>query len=260
MALYSHSRISAFESCPLKYRLRYVDRIRTGRESIEAFLGLRVHETLERLYRELKEGVLASLPDLLYTLETRWDRRWHPGVKIVRKGRSSGEYRRIGRACVETYYSQFVPFDQPKTIGLEHRIVFRLDREGRYRAQGYIDRLAVDPEGVMEIHDYKTSESVPSQAVLDSDRQLALYQMGVQEGQLQVHRVRLVWHYLRHGKTLTSKRTPEALEELRRRTLERVREIEAATEFPARESRLCGWCEFLEVCPHWEGRPPPEIR
>lgn len=257
LPLWSHSRISAYESCPLKYRFRYIDRVRTARETIEAFLGSRVHEALERLYRDRKAGVLDTLPDLLSSLEASWDRRWHLGVKIVRQGRTADEYRAVARDCVERYYGRFVPFDQEKTIALEHRVVLRLDKSGRYRLQGYIDRLAVAPDGVIEIHDYKTSESLPTQADLDADRQLALYQIGVQEGQLEVNDVRLVWHYLRHDERLTSTRDRAALADLRRRTLERVREIEAAADFPAKESRLCAWCEFLEVCPVWKDRPRP---
>ncbi|MCZ6691234.1 MAG: PD-(D/E)XK nuclease family protein [Planctomycetota bacterium] len=259
MPIYSHSRISAYESCPLKYRYRYIDKIRTGKETIEPFLGLRVHETLEKLYRDVKSGLVPSLPDLLSHLSTIWDRRWHSGVRIVRPGRTAEDYRRIGRACVETYYKKFVPFDQDRTIGLEHRILIHLDSAGDFKLQGYIDRLAVTPEGVIEIHDYKTSESLPTQTAIDSDRQLALYQMGVQDGELEVHRVRLVWHYLRHGETLTSEREPKVLADLRRRTLAQAHEIEGATDFPPRETRLCAWCEYLEICPVWKGRPPPTV-
>ena len=41
MPVYSNSRLSAFEKCPLQYKYRYIDRIRTGTEGIEAFLAKR---------------------------------------------------------------------------------------------------------------------------------------------------------------------------------------------------------------------------
>jgi putative RecB family exonuclease len=39
--MYSHSRLSAYEACPLKYRYAYVDRVKLERmpESVEAFMG-----------------------------------------------------------------------------------------------------------------------------------------------------------------------------------------------------------------------------
>jgi hypothetical protein len=46
---YSHSRISNFENCKRQFRFRYIDEVKSDRESIEAYLGKRVHEILERL-------------------------------------------------------------------------------------------------------------------------------------------------------------------------------------------------------------------
>ena len=48
--IYSHSRLSSFEDCPRKFHYRYVLKIPQETEGIEAFVGKRVHEVLERLY------------------------------------------------------------------------------------------------------------------------------------------------------------------------------------------------------------------
>lgn len=69
MTVYSHSRLSTFEQCPQKFKLKYIDKVETeAEESVEAFLGVRVHETLEKLYRDLqyqKENTLDDLLDFL---------------------------------------------------------------------------------------------------------------------------------------------------------------------------------------------------
>jgi len=52
--VYSNSRIETFEQCPRKYKFRYLENIKTGTEGVEAYVGKRVHETLEKLYRDLK--------------------------------------------------------------------------------------------------------------------------------------------------------------------------------------------------------------
>jgi putative RecB family exonuclease len=50
MTVYSHSRLSCFEQCPQKFKLQYIDKVETDvEESVEAFLGSRTHETLEKL-------------------------------------------------------------------------------------------------------------------------------------------------------------------------------------------------------------------
>ena len=57
MIVYSHSKLSTFEQCPLKYKLRYIDKIKPEIEkTIEAHLGSSVHDTLEWIYNSVKEN------------------------------------------------------------------------------------------------------------------------------------------------------------------------------------------------------------
>jgi len=65
MPIYSHSQLSKYEECPLKYKLYYKDRIRRETEGIESFLGLMVHETLRKCYDDLRFTKVNSLSDLL---------------------------------------------------------------------------------------------------------------------------------------------------------------------------------------------------
>ena len=47
---FSYSQINTFNTCQKQYEIIYLDGIRKKDESIEAFVGKRVHETLEWLY------------------------------------------------------------------------------------------------------------------------------------------------------------------------------------------------------------------
>ena len=50
MNIYSHSKLKCYEQCPQKFKLQYIDKIRIEfKESIELFLGKRVHETLKKV-------------------------------------------------------------------------------------------------------------------------------------------------------------------------------------------------------------------
>jgi len=112
-----------------------------------------------------------------------------------------------------------------------------------------VDRLTALEGGIYEIHDYKTSQTLPDQAAADADRQLALYQMAVESAFPDAREVRLVWHYLVFDKEVHSKRGPAELEQLRQETIGLIREIEAVSEFPPREGVLCDWCEYQPLCP-----------
>ena len=105
-------------------------------------------------------------------------------------------------------------------------------------------------DGCYEIHDYKTSNHVPDQSVLDADRQLALYEIAVRKlWPNDVKKVDLVWHYVVFDKEMRSRRTPEQLEKLKKDTVALIDRIEAATDYPPCESNLCKWCNLRKICP-----------
>ena len=249
MPVYSHSRLSAYEKCPLQYRFRYIDKIKRDVQGIEAFMGNRVHEVLERLYRDLLMSKRPSLDELVSLYHGNWKETFSDKITIVRTEYTPDHYRQVGERCVTGYYRRYEPFDQATTLGLEERVQLTLDADGRYRLQGYVDRLARAGRGVYEIHDYKTSSSLPTDGDLRRDRQLTLYQMAVERRFPDVREVRLIWHYLAFDQELTSARTPAEIEDHRRGTMRLIDTIERTEEFPPRESALCRWCEYRDICP-----------
>ncbi len=262
---YSHTRISAFENCPLQYKYKYRDRLTpTLGTTIEAFMGSRVHEVLESLYRDLLMTRCPSLEELLGLYEAVWEKAWDQSVRVIKKEYSPEDYRRKGGKCIEDYYRRYHPFDQGRTIGIEERV--RVDLGADRVLTGIIDRLALREEGRYEIHDYKTSNSLPSQEMIDHDRQLALYQIGVSERWNDVEEIILVWHYLVFDRELRSTRGPRDLEELLARTNEIIDRIESTVKFEPKKSALCHWCEFQNICPLWKHLfrlkelPPPALR
>ena len=179
-----------------------------------------------------------------------WAEHFKPEtVRIARAENGPEVYRENGERCLTNYYRRFYPFDGDQTLGLEQRVSFSLDAVGAYRVQGVIDRVVRARDGVLEIHDFKTAQRVPSQQILDRDRQLALYQIGVAEMYGAEQPIRLVWHYLLRDQVRTSTRSPEALEDLREHTIQLIDAIRSERNFEPRPSVLCGWCEFAEICP-----------
>lgn len=66
MPIFSRSRIRTFENCPLQYKYHYLDKIKPDvPNTVEAFMGSRVHEVLEKLYKDLRYKKLNSLEKLL---------------------------------------------------------------------------------------------------------------------------------------------------------------------------------------------------
>ncbi len=250
---YSHSQLQAFETCPLKYKFRYIDRVETPiEETVEMFVGSRVHETLEKLYRDLQLEKLNSLDDLIEFYRAQWQKEWSPAVKINERGATEKNFFDYGARCLRNYYERFKPFDQSQTLATELQLRFSLDDRAQYKMAGFIDRAARRADGTYEIHDYKTGRSLPAQPSLDRDRQLALYQIGLRGQWPDVERVELIWHYVHFDMTMTSTRTVDQLEELRKATMEGIDRIEAEKEFKPEKGAWCDWCEYQPVCPLWK--------
>jgi len=250
MVIYSHSRLSSFEQCPLKFKFRYIDKIKPEiEETIESFLGHKVHETLKFLHEEVIKGVIIQLDDVLRHFIEIWNKDFNNEIKIVKQEYNAEHYFHQGIKFLIDYFLKNSPF-KDNTIATEKRIIINLDSEGKYKLQGYIDRLVYNKENnIYEIHDYKTNGFLKSQEELDKDRQLALYAIGIRNNFDNVKEVRLIWHFLAFNKKIISKRTEQEFEKLKQEIIELIDKIESTTEFLPNQGKLCEWCEFQNTCP-----------
>jgi len=255
MPSFSHSRIGAYETCPLKYKYTYIDNIKVEAEdTIETFLGSRVHEALEKLYRDKRFEKLMSLEELLEYYNKLWTENWKDSVIIVKKEYTQDNYRKMGERYLTDYYNRHKPFDRGRLIGLETWDLLPLDKDGNYKFHIRIDRLVDMGNGVYEVHDYKTNSALPKQEELDDDKQLAMYSLWVRHNFKDFKKVRLVWHFVAFDKEMDSFRTKEQLEDLRNEFMRKIKEIEAAEEFPGNVTGFCDWCLYKSICSMWKHR------
>ncbi|HDO19339.1 MAG TPA: PD-(D/E)XK nuclease family protein, partial [Thermoplasmatales archaeon] len=255
MTVYSYSKLNCFLQCPRKFKLTYIDKVKTEiKETIEAFTGSRVHEVLRKLYKDLQYEKLNTLDDLIEYLKEQWYKKWDEGILITKREYTEENYLKMAERFIRDYYNRYYPFDQSRTIALEKKITVDLDSSKQYVIQGYIDRLAYREDGVYEIHDYKTGMNLPINEYLKEDKQLALYAIGVKDKYPDARDVRLIWHFLAFDKEVEISKTDEELEELKRETISLIDKIESCDEFPARISVLCDWCEYKPICGEWKHR------
>lgn len=251
--IFSHSRLSCFEQCPLKFRYKYIDKVKTEtEETIEAFLGKRVHESLEKIYRDLKLENLRSLDEILEFFNSKWEKNWDENKIIVNGKIGIEERKNMGERFLSGYYNRHSPFNNSRTIGLEMPIKLDLNGDGKFRIRGFVDRLSLAGNTV-EIHDYKTGSRLPAQEHLAQDRQLALYAMAAKKMLPFANEINLVWHFLAFDREIRIVPDEKHLEQVKRNTINLIEKINSEKEFPAIESRLCSWCEFQQVCKKPEG-------
>ena len=249
MTIYSYSKLKCFEQCPQKFKFQYIYRIRTEfKESVELFLGKRVHETLKKLYRDLGYQKENTLEGLLFFLYDQWTKNWNDSIIIIKEEYRQKDYLKMAEKYITDYYNRYKPFYHERTISLEERVLINLDGSCKYKLCGYIDRLTETENGCYTIHDYKTSSMLPSLEDITKDGQLALYAIGVKERYPDATGIQLIWHFLKFDKEIDSTRTDEELEELKKNTIQMIDTIEITEDFPANHSRLCEWCKFKSMC------------
>ncbi len=250
---FSHSRLSTFENCPRQYRYRYIERLPRPWTGVEAHAGAAVHAALERLYAEkMRTGRTPSLEDLDHDLREAWEKVPTQALRIVRRGFDAEDYLRLARHCLETYYRRHHPFDADETLDVEARVEITLGQDPPARMVGFMDRLARAPDGAWEIHDYKTSGSLPREQDLDRDRQLSLYELALRRTLPARAVVRQVWHYLTFDRRYVRTRPARGLAQVARQVEAAVQRVLAERSYPARTGVLCHWCDYSEHCP--EGR------
>jgi len=250
---YSNSKIGTYNTCPRQYKFQHIERATVEKPvGVEAFLGSAVHQALEKLYTLKLNGKIQALEDVLRGYHEYWEGPDKESIKVTRENLGVEDYIKVGVKALERYYDKYKPFEDTRTLALEKNISFPLDPNGRFTINGKIDRIGIREDGVVEIIDYKTKALLPTQQFLDDDEQMGLYQMGVRHLWPDFGKIELKQIFLRQMTEMMTVMDDEKLEEIRYRVYQKILEIEQAVEddnFPPRESSICDWCVYHELCP-----------
>jgi len=123
---YSNSRLETFDQCRLKYKFRYIDKIKPEIEkTIEAHLGDIVHETLEWIYTRVLENQIPTLDNAITFFSEKWQEKYFPEILIVKKELTEKDYFNKGIQFILDYYARHHPFAD-NTLEIEKKIVLKL--------------------------------------------------------------------------------------------------------------------------------------
>ena len=252
----SHSSISTYRACPLRYGFRYVER-RPGEVSPGQFaFGSAVHKAFEAFglarLRARAEGTEAPGPEVLQAALDR---------KLGSSGLTDTEIEEASRRAVPVL-TRFLKIEaridaEPVAVELGFGVDVKLPGDGGgFRFVGYVDRIDRAPDGSTQIVDYKTGRT-RSQADVDADAQLTAYAFGCARGGLRDPSTgatlppasRLGLYFAESGELLLTSRTDEQLDTFETGLVETVGLIHDR-EFAARPAPWrCRWCEYRRECP-----------
>jgi len=263
MSKYSFSRIQTYKQCPLKYRFKYIDRIKDQDFTLTAdlLLGSAVHYALEKLYEEISNFKSVEEEKLLEFFYSYWNSEVESlkasGEELlVREGSIEGDFQLRGEEYLKAYYENNTPFDKIKVVDTEANVSFALDEDVSFA--GFIDRLDKDGDTFV-INDYKTNKRLPTENKDSMKEQLTLYAIGVKEkyGKY-LKKIKARLYFLHFDIEDTWEITDELLFEVTEKYRWLVKEIESKKAkfvagekdiFEVNETPLCRFCEYTSICP-----------
>jgi len=113
----SPSRLNCWLTCPLKFKIRYIDRIRTP-TTPALFLGKQVHAGLEALYRHRQLGITLESSDVAARMEAGWDQAVAEEDMIFTSTNEELALKKQAVDLVAAYMAK-VPADEPAPLAVE---------------------------------------------------------------------------------------------------------------------------------------------
>jgi len=242
----SYTQINLYQSCPLCYRLQYIDGLKPKDKWYFSF-GNTLHLCAEHFFK-VKVPPPPSLDKLFKFYEDNWLSEGYESAE------EEAKYKDYGRQILSEFW-EIHSADFRVPVAVER--LFYVDIEG-IKLRGYIDRVDKLDSGGLSIVDYKTNQELFTREDLETNLQLTLYQLAAEQTwQLPVERLTL-YHLRSNTPCSCASREEAQLEEARRLVLE-VAENIVAGRFPATENQYCP-CDFAEHCPYYRHKFEPELK
>ena len=233
MPRYSPLRFRVFDTCRLRYRYQYVDRI-PARLRPQDTAGSLVHRVLCDFFSKVPTDERQT-ERLTGLFEAGW------AALSSRYLRMAG-VEQLRQSAVE----QLRSFAATRDLTAEPLAVepyFQVEVAPGVTLFGRVDRIDAEPDGSLHLIDYKTGSHEDEV----DPRQLRLYAIRA-EASLGKPVTRLSFWYLDDGQTWTAEFTDESRGSSLTELMAAVHEMEHVSEFPANIGVHCGHCPYLHAC------------
>jgi len=237
---FSATSLSLYESCPLAYKYRMYDRLKSPGYSPDAIFGIFIHNILEKIYQTDQ----IDKDSILLVLEDEWDELRFDSLT------QSNEYKKEALNLLNDYFKEN-PIDRDIRYVLEKEFSAFI---GDVEFRGKLDRIDVNTSGEMQIIDYKTSQKKKTQKSIIKDLQLPYYffllsRSTDDESKFEISSGK--FEYVRHAES------PSVEIQLNKddidRVEDRVRNISSSVQrsvFTPKKNSICYYCEFKRLlCP-----------
>jgi putative RecB family exonuclease len=236
------TKLSDYLNCPLKFKLKHIDKSGGAASSAAFSFGTTMHRALQEIHEKqmLKDGI-PSCEGLL-------KRFWNSSGYATREEDSS--YFTRGCHALENY-CHTAKAEVSETLGTEVFMSLIIEFKGqKIRLGCRADRLALDQNNRLEIIDYKTSAAgkIPTLEFVRGDLPTFLYFVLARISYPQYPRLKFTYLNVMSGAKVTVEYERDLIDENKKALWECLKTI-ASDKFTPRSSECCSWCDFQDDCP-----------
>jgi putative RecB family exonuclease len=236
----SVSKIKTFKTCPAKFKFNYLDKLPKKTWEFHT-LGKFAHFSLEQFHIKRLAGDIR--PDNVLMAEC-----FRLGVEEYKENltkEQKDEVYQMMLKYLEKLSGARKATGLPEVLAVEEE--FYIDIDGRVMLMGFIDRVQIDPDGILHVADYKTSKS--KRYLVDDDFQLRTYAYVKCLQDPSIQKIRCSYIMLKHDfDYITFEFSREQVMKIEEKFLKDAEVIQAEALYRPEPSPLCDYCDFLEHC------------
>lgn len=253
---FSYSKMSLYEECPLKYKFKYIDKIKEEPKYYFTF-GHSIHHALEFLYA-VKAPPFPAISEVLEEYKKEWNLKSYLERGYREPGRAEEDFKK-GMEMLKAYYRHHDG---------RFRLPFLLEYSTDVEVDGITVRIIADKieylgKGELALVDYKTGKDAKRQP-----DQLHMYQKICElDPRLRerVHEVygekvpslkvkQMLYYHVPTLKEYAFDRAEDSeINVFWDRALGVAGNIRSSRFDPTPGERACSWCDYKKLCPHYGG-------
>jgi len=223
--------------CRKKFKFCYIDKLPRIDRDFHIF-GKYLHQVLENFHNILLEDP---------SREEDWKsalKEAHEAAYEEYQDQLTGDQCAEADQIVDEYKEILEEEGLPNVIANEKS--FYINLNDKVLLNGFIDRIQIDPDGVLHVADYKTTKNPK---YLKDFFQLITYCYAMMLEDPDLKRIRASFILLRHSfDYMTEEYTREEVITVAEKFLKKAYEIEDEKLFRANPQFLCKFCDFIEHC------------
>lgn len=238
----SVSKAKTFESCKAKFKYCYMDKLPRIDRDFHIF-GKYLHQILENFHRELIEKPERKL-EWHNVMKEAWDSAYAEYSEQL-----TGLQVKDAQAMINEYNAILEEDGLPNVTYVEK--VFYINLNNKVLLNGFIDRIQIDPDGIIHVADYKTTKDPK---YLEDFFQLLTYCYALMLEDPKIERVRASFILLRHSfDYITQEFTRDEVIHVAEKFLKTAYAIDDEKLWRPNPQFLCKYCDYLEHCSEGKG-------